>query len=215
MNYCVPENLKIYHIVHVDKLGSIINEGCLWSDAMVQSKGLGGTIIGMSRIKERRMKKNLQNHPSLTVGQCVPFYFCPRSVMLFTISTQSHKDIRYQGGQQPIIHLEADLHRTIHWAEQNNQRWVFTTSNAGAAYSIKDYCSQNDLNKVDWEAVNAPYWRQCREQKQAEFLLEKQFPWPLVEKIGVYSQTQFDQVSATLEAIVHQPAVRIERSWYY
>jgi hypothetical protein len=40
---------------------------------------------------------------------------------------------------------------------------------------------------VDWKAVNAYYWSQYKEAKQAEFLLEEQFPWSLVEAIGVYS----------------------------
>mgnify|MGYP003872811885 FL=1 len=171
-------------------------------------------MIGMSKIKERRMTNILQSHPGLTVGQCAPFYFCPRSVMLHCISLQTHKDILYQGGQEPIIHLQADLNKAIHWAEQNHRRWAFTTSNAGAFY-FDDYCSQSDFNEIDWTAVNAFYWPQYREKKQAEFLLEERFPWSLVEKIGVYSQTQLDQVSAALEATTYRPAVRIEQNWYY
>ena len=36
----VPAHPKIYHIVHVDNLASIVAEGCMWSDAvMVQRQG--------------------------------------------------------------------------------------------------------------------------------------------------------------------------------
>jgi CxxC-x17-CxxC domain-containing protein len=37
----------------------------------------------MNKIKERRLKLPLSSHFNLFVGDCVPFYFCPRSVMLY------------------------------------------------------------------------------------------------------------------------------------
>ncbi len=45
-----------------------------------------GTTIGMSSIKRRRsIERTLNSHPDLHVGDCVPFYFRPRSVMLFLL----------------------------------------------------------------------------------------------------------------------------------
>lgn len=210
----IPANPKIYHIVHLDRLASIVSQGCLWSDAEVQGKGLGGTMIGMSHIKERRMTNSVSSHQGLTVGQCVPFYFCPRSIMLYIISQQSHEDITYKGGQQPIIHLQADLNVVISWAQQNNKRWAFTDSNAGSYY-FNDYCSVRDLNNIDWNAVNAQSWSQCKERKQAEFLLEEQFPWTLVEAVGVYSQGQVQQVSTAVNSTTCRPPVSVQRNWYY
>jgi len=79
----VPARPKIYHICHVDRLASIVVGGLL-SDAEVQRLAPPGTIIGMSNIKQRRLTElTLESHPGLYVGQCAPFYFCPRSVMLF------------------------------------------------------------------------------------------------------------------------------------
>ena len=81
----MPANPKIYHIVHVDRLPSIIADSNLWSDREVRERGIDGTAIGMSNIKERRLGNELDSHPGLRVGDCVPFYFCPRSVMLYVI----------------------------------------------------------------------------------------------------------------------------------
>lgn len=50
-----PAQPKIYHIVHVDRLASIVNDGCLWSDAVVVDRAHLGTTIGMGGIKQRRM----------------------------------------------------------------------------------------------------------------------------------------------------------------
>lgn len=46
-------------------------------------------------------------------------------------------------------------------------------------------------------------------------LLEEQFPWTLVEAIGVFSQTQYEQVSSALKSTSHQPPVSVQRNWYY
>jgi hypothetical protein len=82
MSNTVPATPKIYHIVHIDKLPSIIADGCLWSDAEISQRSAGGSTIGMAKIKERSLNKALTSYPDLHVGECVPFYFCPRSVML-------------------------------------------------------------------------------------------------------------------------------------
>lgn len=209
-----PNNPKIYHIVHIDRLSSIVSEDCLWSDAAVQNSQLPGTTIGMATIKARRLATTLSCYPDLHVGDCVPFYFCPRSVMLYMFYMNNHPEITYSGGQAPIIHLRADLNQTVDWANENTKRWVFTNSNAGSRY-FEDFNKLSQLNKVNWSSVQASEWKNCREQKQAEFLLEGQFPWSLVEAIGVYSQAQIEQVSIALNSTTHRPSLSIRRNWYY
>jgi len=68
---------------------------------------------------------------------------------------------------------------------------------------------------VNWSSVGATNWKDCREQKQAEFLLEEQFPWSLVEAIGVCSNAQVQQVSTGLNSTTHRPLLSVQRNWYY
>ncbi len=89
----------------------------------------------MNRIKQRRLSLPVSCHPGDAVGDYVPFYFCPRSVMLYIISRANHDDLAYRGGQRPIVHVQADLHSTIAWAEAQSKRWAFSLSNAGAYYT--------------------------------------------------------------------------------
>jgi hypothetical protein len=216
----VPAQPKIYHIVHSDRLASIIADGFLWSDAaMVQRQGVG-TTIGMSNIKARRLNElSLSCHPNLRVGQCTPFYFCSRSVMLYLIYRRN-EELTYKGGQEPIVHLEADLHATIAWAQQNNRRWAFTLSNAGAYY-FEDRSATAHLSDINWDAVQARQWsgngvsRSVKEGKQAEFLIEQAFPWQLVERIGVFSQGYVQPVSQAMQGAAHRPGIEIRRDWYY
>lgn len=209
--------IKIYHIVHIDKLASIIEDGRLFSEAIIHERNAqNGTIIGMQRIKERRLTLILSSYPDLTVGECVPFYFCPRSVMLYVIYCQNHPDLNYRGGQPKILHLELNLGKVLDWAEQNYKRCVFTTSNAGSEY-FEDYNDFNLIyNKVNWDAVNATQWQSLKEQKQAEFLVESDIDWSLIERIGVQNQIAYTNTSAIINRTgKHKPVLEIIPTWYY
>lgn len=210
----MPAQPKIYHICHVDRLPSVVASGGLLSDAAIQQQALPGTVIGMNNIKQRRLTElKLASHPNLYVGQCVPFYFCPRSVMLYLIYRQN-AELTYRGGQGPIIHLESDLHATVAWANEKARRWAFSLSNAGSYY-FEDRADLARLGEISWDAVQANNWQQCKEAKQAEFLLENSFPWHLVERIGVSSRVVHGKVVNALPATGHRPAVDIRPDWYY
>lgn len=211
-----PANPKIYHIVHVDKLAAIAAEGFLYSDTVMAARPANGTIIGMNNIKARRMNElTLASHVGLFVGHCVPFYFCPRSVMLFLIHRRN-AELAYQGGQGPIVHLVADLSAVVAWAQANDQRWAFTLSNAGSYY-FEDRCDLAALGEINWAAVQANQWSgsPTKEQKQAEFLIEQQFPWHLIEQIGVYNQATGQLAGEAIAGANHRPDVKIRPAWYY
>ena len=210
----VPAQPRIYHIVHVDRLPSIIAAGGLLCDAEMARREPVGTTIGMNDIKRRRLELNLGSYPDLRVGACVPFYFCPRSVMLYVISQANHPQLSYRGGQGPIIHLEADLRSTVAWAEESGLRWAFTLSNAGARY-FEDRSDLEQLDEIDWNAVQALDWRRCKEGKQAEFLIEQRFSWEHVSRIGVLSPQVGHRVTAALQTAAYRPPVEVRREWYY
>ncbi len=211
----VPKNPKIVHIIHVDRLPSVIEEGCLWCDAEAAQRSLAGTTIGIAEIKQRRMSHPLASYPTLMVGECVPFYFWPRSVMLFLLARTNHPALAYRG-QAPIVHLVADLRKTVRWAESSGLRWAFTLSNAGAGY-FEDRRTLDDLGDINWDAVQARNWRDptVKEDKQAEFLVENHFAWQLVSRIGVMTDTVRRQVAKALAKSGHQPRVEVKRDWYY
>ena len=195
--------------------------GGLLCDAAVQANAQAGTTIGMSDIKRRRLQElQLTSHAGLFVGQCVPFYFCPRSIMLFLIYCANHPELDYKGGQGPIVHLESDLRAAVQWAQANGKRWAFTLSNAGAYY-FEDRASLVQLGEVNWDAVATNRWsgngisRQVKEGKQAEFLVEASFPWHLVERIGVCTDGIAQQVAAAMRGTPHRPTVETRRDWYY
>lgn len=73
------------------------------------------------------------------------------------------------------------------------------------------------LGDIDWQAVAAYDWsdRETKERKQSEFLLENRFPWHLVHRIGVMTESIARQTANALPAEAHRPAVEIRPDWYY
>ena len=134
--------------------------------------------------------------------------------MLFVIFKQEHQELSYRGGQGPIVHLEADLQETVAWADEQKLRWAFTLSNASSLY-FKDRCDLADLEEINWDAVQAKQWQECKEDKQAEFLMERQFPWNLILRIGVRSEQMRQRTMDVVEAARHKPRVEIKHDWYY
>jgi hypothetical protein len=213
----VPAQPKIYHITHVDNLAAIINDRKLVSDATMIERGGSHVAIGMSAIKKRRVEEiHVPCHPGTKVGDYVPFYFCPRSVMLYLIHRANHPDLTYRGGQEPIVHLESDLHEVVEWAESKDRQWAFSLSNAGSYYV--EICEGLDqLHQINWAAVAETDFRssEVKEGKQAEFLVHGSFPWKLVRRIGVCSAGIKTRVEVSLASAPHQPPVEILRHWYY
>jgi ssDNA thymidine ADP-ribosyltransferase, DarT len=212
-----PKRPKIYHITHVDNLQAIIASKRLISDARLAEVGGPSEMVGMSHIKQRRLTEiSLDEcYPDDYVGQYVPFYFCPRSVMLYLIHMRNH-ELTYKGGQGPIVHLEADLHSVIQWAEGKGRRWAFSLSNAGS-YVVEFRNQIDQLNEVNWPAVSATDWRNSatKHGKQAEFLIRDSFPWHLVDRIGVYSNAIAQRASQAIATAEHQPQIEILQEWYY
>ncbi|MBM4034453.1 MAG: DUF4433 domain-containing protein [Planctomycetes bacterium] len=201
----VPRDPKIYHITHVDNLAEIVRAGCLWSDAKRIELGLGSTLVGMSNIKGRRLRLPVACHPGTAVGDYVPFYFCPRSIMLYILSMGNHPELSYRGGQRPIVHLVADLRATVAWAEAQGHRWALSDRNAGTRYA-RFFNGLRGLEEINWNAVGATDFRDpvIRDGKQAEFLVHEFFPWELVEEVGVIDASALRQVQAVLAASAHK-----------
>lgn len=209
----IPDHPKIYHIVHVDNLASIVADGYLWPDAVMVKKQ-GAAVIGNNEIKADRLRLPVDCHENTYVGEYVPFYLCPRSVMLYVISRRNHPNVAYKDGQGPVVHLVSDMREVVAWATANKCLWAFTDINA--ANRAADF--YNDLSKLDqlnWDAISARNWVSCRDHKMAEFLLHQRFPWELVRGVGVFSEQIGARAITAFGKSNHRPQVKVKREWYY
>ena len=210
-----PEERLIYHITHIDNLPAILQDGCLWSDLEVQRTVNRRTVIGYGAIKKRRLEElPVHCHPGTFVGHYVPFYFCPRSPMLYVIHRRN-AELTYQGGQDRIIHLVSRIRIAVELAEE--RPWAYSDVNAGGRYArfSNDLAAFDEL--VDSKAVKATVWNDptVKERKQAEFLVHRQFLWNGILVIGVINQSVADEVARLLPEDGHCPKVLVKPDWYY
>lgn len=214
-----PADPSIFHIVHGNRLTSIMNEGKLHCDATMINRPGTGTTIGMASIKERRLRSSLACHPGTFVGDYVPFYFCPRSPMLYSIHRRhtdpdSESELGYSDGQEPVVHLEAVLREVVDWANRVGRRWAFSTGNA-ASTGVEFHANLDRLDRIDWNAVRARHWQGVKTAKQAEFLVHGFVPWHLVRGIGVVSDRIRNRVVQVVAESSHRPLVMVNPHWYY
>ncbi len=202
-------NRAIYHITHADNLANIAREGRLWCDAQRITRGFANANIGYSHIKERRMRHPVTVAEGGTLGNYVPFNFCPRAVMLYVVS-QGHEN--YREGQQPIVHLVSSI-ETI---RATGRPWFFTDRHADLGYA-NQFDTLDKLGEVDWAVMPLKYWSnlEVKEKRQAEFLVHDWCPWEAIEAIGVVDRDIAARVEAAIAGAGHKPRVVVHRDWYY
>jgi hypothetical protein len=203
-------NRAIYHITHADNLEQVVREGRLWCDARRIARGLATTNIGYSHIKARRMRHPVTVAAGGTLGNYVPFNFCPRSVMLYVVA-QGHEN--YREGQQPIVHLVSSI-ETI---RATARPWFFTDRHADLGYA-NQYDTPDKLDEVDWAVMPLRQWggeTEVKEKRQAKFLVHDWCPWEAIEAIGVIDISIAARVNAAIAGHGHRPRVEVRHDWYY
>jgi hypothetical protein len=149
------------------------------------------------------------------VGDYVPFYFAPRSPMLYVINKGSVPG--YAGGQSEVVHLVSSAEQV----EAEGRDWVFTDGHADMPPLTSFYDNLGDLAKIDWGIMKSKYWHDTDDhpdrerRRQAEFLIHDSCPWELVTEIGVQNQQIAENVLKILENVIHKPEIKIETGWYY
>lgn len=202
----------IYHITHISNLGSIIKGKGLVSTNTLQVDKSPFMDIAYGEIQLRRSEKNVPLPPYGKLHDYVPFYFAPRSPMLYTINRGNVR--HYQGGQQEIIYLVSSVQRV----QEKDIPFVFTDGHAVIGYS-EFFNEVKDLDQVDWGVMTSHMWTDTVEapdrkrRRQAEFLAFKQFPLDCVIEVGTFNRSYSDKVMSDLGEF--NIPVKSRRDWYY
>jgi hypothetical protein len=206
--------LEVFHITHVDNVPGIVAEGLL-CDSVASAKGLTRVDIGYSQIKERRARRAVPLGRGGNLNDYVPFYFGPRSPMLYTINLGNVP--QYQEGQNWIVHLLIDGEKVA------ADGLDFTYTDGHAVMEISTF--HDDLSEVathvDLELMKQRYWYDTlqdpdrKRRRQAEFLVHGAVPWSRVERIGVRTTACRDRAADVLASAKHSPPIDVRPDWYY
>ncbi len=209
-----PKKVYIFHITHIENLPRIMAAGGLRCDRLRVQNGEAVMGIAHQRIKDRRAKRPVFVAAKGTLADYVPFYFAPRSPMLYTIHGGNVDG--YTGGQKPIVHLVS----TVDTAVALGKPWCFTDGHADMAFSNYSDDLKN-LDKVDWTVMKSKFWNDTdlapdrKRRRQAEFLVHESFPWTAILGIGVLDGEIKTRVTQILAENTHRPPVAVKGSWYY
>lgn len=204
----------VFHITHFTNLDSILREGGLCCDNSRNKRKLACTGIAYEHIKARRANRKVPVCRGGTLADYVPFYFAPRSPMLYTIDRGNVPN--YAEGQAPIVHLVANAERIV----GAGLPFAFTDGHADIGYS-EFFDDLTRLNEVDWDIMKATYWNDTaddgdrKRRRQAEFLVFDFLPWKYVDEIGVINASMAQRVRAIVDASTAAPRVTVHRDWYY
>ena len=202
-----PESTLIYHITDIANLRGIVDGGGLRSDLAMD--GSNPEVIGYDHIKKRRATEiRVGCCGNRFVGEFVPFYFCPRSPMLYSINRGNTG--RPVGSQRTIVHLVSTVGAALLGATD----WAISDGNAGAYHSLF-YKELGQLSRLDWKAIRAIQWQGQTHQKMAEFLVDDFFPWLAIDRIGCHNGEAARQVLEIIQGSGHHPDVTVEPAWYY
>ena len=99
------------HFTHIDNLPAILDAGELVADS--SAGGLPIREVGDTEVKARRRQRMVGLPPGGVVADYVPFYFAPRSPMMYRIACDHRDGVagRYPGGDDPLVYLVSSVDR--------------------------------------------------------------------------------------------------------
>lgn len=210
----VPNPTFIYHITSVENLHSILSNNGLFCINKLQKNGDSFVNIAFEQIQSRRSEKQVPLPPYGNLHDYVPFYFAPRSPMLYTIDQGNVS--QYQDGQKQIVYLVSTVQQVV----SKHIPFVFTDGHAIISYS-EFFNDTLDLDQIDWGIMRSRYWNDTIEypdrkrKRQAEFLAFEFFPLQSVLEIGVINNVVQDQVLKITQGNAVNIPVEVRREWYY
>jgi hypothetical protein len=201
----------IYHFSHGRNLEAIIAASKLRASATAATT----VDVADARIKRSRENRHVRCGPGGTVGEYVPFYFAPRSPMLFRIQRGGVEGV--DGSPAGLVYFATTTERLA----AAGLAWVFTDGNAAAAVTqfFDDPALLNE--KVDWTLMREVYWNNTPEdgdrvrRRGAECLVHRAVPLGLIDELGVYNEAARRRVGEILAASESGLAVAVRQDWYF
>jgi len=221
----VPNPVRIFHITAIANLPSIAKAKALLATTEVAKKKIVCQSIAYQSIQGRRALKMVARPPGGVLHDYVPFYFAPRSPMLFTINSGNVPSCPYR--QTHIVHLAT----TVDLVTANGLTFVFYDHNATLGIAAC-YNNLNDLDKIDWPLFHeqpqldgyCKYWQnryddtryiKRMETRQAEFLVHRGVPLTLIQTVGTYDNGTADQVREVFKTAGVLLNVEAKPEWYF
>lgn len=209
-----PVPTPLCHFTHVDHISLIIKHGLL-SDSKAQSTGLLLTEVGHRGIKGRRRSREVPVPPGGAVGDYAPFYFAPRSPMMYVIHRGGVPT--YDGGCDDLVYLVTTVERLA----ELGLPLVFTDRNAAlkVAAFAEGLARLDEL--VDWRLMEEPRWSNTpeepdrKERRMAECLAHDCVPWEAFTTVVVKTPECAQRAASAISSLGQSTPVVVRPDWYF
>ncbi len=209
-----PVPTRVVHFTHIGHLPGVVTHGLL-SDTAAQARGLLTTEVGNRDIKERRRRRVVPVPPGGFVADYVPFYFAPRSPMMYAIDRGNVPE--YAGGIDPLAYLVSTIERL------QEAGCTLVTTDRNAVLGIATFRQGLDGldNGVDWHLMEATWWNNTvqepdrMERRMAECLVHQVVPWEAFTQVRVRSDARRLEVEALLGPGIAPGPVLVAPDWYF
>ena len=221
-----PRPTRLFHITAIANLPAILARGALLSKNSGAVAGINYQNIAHAGAQGARAVRAVPNPPGGLVHDYAPFYFAPRSPMLYAINGGRVAGCPWR--QADILHFET----TVENVTTLGQPFVFYDRNATLAFSTP----YTDLKHLDtaiaWDLfTEAPqldgycqYWHNRpadprhadrMERRQAEFLVRDQASLACMTRLGVIDAQRQAHVQKLLAQAGVPLRVDVMQSWYF
>ena len=204
----------IFHITALENLQNILEAGELRAKRALEQEDADYTNIAHMTIQDRRNHTLVPCGPGGVLHDYVPFYFGPRSPMLFTLSKGNVEG--FVGGQQSIVYLVS----TVQAVQASALGFVFTDGH-GIMELTDFYDDLARLGEIDWLLMSTRYWADTDEdpdrkrRRQAEFLVHERFPVRLIIGVGVMNEHIKEEAESLIQRLGLDVPVDVKAGWYY
>lgn len=209
-----PIPTQVFHMTRIERLPSIVDAGLLPDNEVVR-QGLPGVEIGYRHIKDRRAQRIVPCGAGGTLADYVPFYFAPRSPMLYTITGGN---VSHEAAQtDDIVYLVTSTQRL----READLSVVYSNRHPVLEYAdLTDQDSSLDRpDFVDWGLMRVIIWKNTledpdrKDRRQAECLAHPSVPWHCIEAIATKTEGAATKVRTLIQS--DTVPITVRRNWYF
>ncbi|WP_442877368.1 type II toxin-antitoxin system toxin DNA ADP-ribosyl transferase DarT [Desulfolutivibrio sp.] len=204
----------IFHFTALHNLLAILQTGGIVCDSRMAARSF--VNIGHDRIKTRRTLRKVPVASCGVVADYVPFYFAPRSPMLYSIHRGNVPNCTYK--QTDVIYFAFDSDDIFSSALS----YCFTDRNAVLAHAqFSTSLAEFNSNFIDWPLMREQMWNNTpndterMERRMAEFLVHDFIPLSLLRGLAVYSAANMTYVNNLISGYPQPLQVILKPDWYF
>ncbi len=203
-----------YRICHIHNLPHILEHGLCTKHHPNASPDF--ISIGNPSIISTRDSTLVKIDGYGSIGEFIPFYFTPKSMMLFNIITGYQAPLVPKRNKEDIIVIRCRINDL-----SKAGKFFFTDGQANVTSITNHYSNLIDLDKIDWDIIQTSDFKKSeadtdkQRRYQAEFLVQHNVPVNFIESINVYNSKAATFVQTELAKTDRLITMRIHTFYFF